>query len=31
MHPRAFDGKEFFNAVYQRLIGRDQGPRLPAS
>ena len=23
------DGKAFFTAVYQRLIGRDQGPRLP--
>lgn len=23
------DGKEFFSAVYQSLIGRDQGPRLP--
>lgn len=23
------DGKAFFNVVYNRLIGRDQGPRLP--
>jgi lysyl-tRNA synthetase class 1 len=23
------EGKDFFAAVYQRLIGRDQGPRLP--
>jgi len=23
------DGKEFFTATYQKLIGRDQGPRLP--
>ena len=23
------DSKEFFRAIYQKLIGRDQGPRLP--
>ncbi len=24
------DAKEFFSTVYQKLIGRDQGPRLPS-
>jgi lysyl-tRNA synthetase class 1 len=30
IHPSACDSKAFFQAVYQRLISRDQGPRLPA-
>jgi lysyl-tRNA synthetase class 1 len=29
IHTSGCDGKEFFAAVYQKLIGRDQGPRLP--
>ena len=29
IHTTGCDGKEFFAAVYQKLIGRDQGPRLP--
>jgi lysyl-tRNA synthetase class 1 len=29
IHGAGVDGKAFFSAVYQRLIGRDQGPRLP--
>jgi lysyl-tRNA synthetase class 1 len=29
IHKTGCDGKEFFAAVYQKLIGRDQGPRLP--
>ncbi len=29
IHKVSCDGKEFFAAVYQKLIGRDQGPRLP--
>lgn len=29
IHGTGCDGKEFFAAVYQKLIGRDQGPRLP--
>jgi lysyl-tRNA synthetase class 1 len=30
IHVTGCEGKEFFTAVYQKLIGRDQGPRLPA-
>lgn len=30
IHTTGCEGKEFFAAVYQKLIGRDQGPRLPA-
>ncbi len=29
IHTTGCDGKEFFAAVYQKIIGRDQGPRLP--
>ena len=29
IHGAGFEGKAFFAAVYQRLISRDQGPRLP--
>lgn len=29
IHGAGCEGKAFFSAVYQRLIGRDQGPRLP--
>ena len=29
VHGASVDPKEFFVVVYQRLIGRDQGPRLP--
>jgi lysyl-tRNA synthetase class 1 len=29
IHTTGCDGKEFFSAVYQKIIGRDQGPRLP--
>jgi lysyl-tRNA synthetase class 1 len=29
IHTTGCDGKEFFTAVYQKVIGRDQGPRLP--
>jgi lysyl-tRNA synthetase class 1 len=29
IHTTGCDGKEFFTAVYQKIIGRDQGPRLP--
>ncbi len=29
IHGAAIDGKEAFKAIYQKMIGRDQGPRLP--
>ncbi len=29
IHGAEIDSKEFFTAVYRKLIGRDQGPRLP--
>jgi lysyl-tRNA synthetase class 1 len=29
VHAAAVDPKAFFTVVYQTLIGRDQGPRLP--
>lgn len=29
IHKHGIDGKVFFGAVYQMLINRDQGPRLP--
>ena len=29
IHATGCEGKDFFHAVYQRLISRDQGPRLP--
>lgn len=29
IHTTGCEGKEFFTAVYQKLIGRDHGPRLP--
>lgn len=29
LHVSGCDSKEFYAAVYQRLISRDQGPRLP--
>lgn len=29
IHRHGLDGKEFFTTVYQMLINRDQGPRLP--
>ena len=30
IHVTGCDGKEFYQAVYQKVIGRDQGPRLPS-
>lgn len=30
INPENLDAKEVFVAVYQKLIGRDQGPRLPS-
>lgn len=29
VHGTGIDGKEAFKGIYQKLIGRDQGPRLP--
>ena len=29
IHKTGADAKEVFHAVYKKLIGRDQGPRLP--
>ena len=29
IHKTGCDGKEFYQAVYQKVISRDQGPRLP--
>lgn len=29
IHTTGCEGKEFYKAVYQKVIGRDQGPRLP--
>jgi lysyl-tRNA synthetase class 1 len=30
IHVTGCDGKEFYQAVYLKVIGRDQGPRLPS-